>query len=167
MNELQHMLAVIHAYEEHQMPLYDMVGELSAAISLMADSYEEKENLRSEWWTLEEVNADMLDKGITTLSQLHSSLVQEAVNNIKQMLAKMTSVEVSFIADVTALYTYGKHQMEIRIEKLSDGVVLDFDTIESWLPPYQEENISDSEKELIQKRISDYLDRQGIVYGWI
>ena len=78
-----------------------------------------------------------------------------------------SQVEVSFIDEATALYVYDKRKMEIRIEKLSDGVILDADTIQTWLPPYQEENISDSEKELIQKRISDYLDRQGIVYGWI
>ena len=65
------------------------------------------------------------------------------------------------------MYGYGKLQMKIRMEKIPDGVILDSDTIQSWLPPYENEFLSDSEKELIQKLISGYFDKHNIVYGWI
>ena len=76
-------------------------------------------------------------------------------------------LNVSFVDDAVALYRHGNRQMKINTETLPDGIILYSNSIESWLPPYQEENISDSEKKLIQELISTYFDKHSIVYGWI
>ena len=76
-------------------------------------------------------------------------------------------LSISFPDDVTVLFVYGKRQIKIRVEKLPNGIILDANTIQSWLPPYEKEPISDSEKELVQKLISGYLEKHNTVYGWI
>ena len=78
-----------------------------------------------------------------------------------------SQIEVAFIDNTTALYVYDKRKMKIRMEKLSEGIIFDSDTIKSWLPPYQNKIVADLEKEQIQRLMSEYFDRHNIVYGWI
>ena len=75
--------------------------------------------------------------------------------------------EVSFIDEVTALYVCDERKAQIQMKKYPDCVILDADTIKSWLPPYDEKYLSDWKKKLIQKRVSSYFDKKGIAYGWI
>jgi hypothetical protein len=78
-----------------------------------------------------------------------------------------SQVKVLFMGENLAIYEYDKWRLYFRMEKLSEGVILDADTIVSWEPPHHTKTITDEEKNLIQKRISDCLDKKGIVYGWI
>jgi len=167
MNPLSHILAVIDAFEGNQIPFFAMVSKLGVEIESMPDSYEEKNDIYENWWVLEQVNAVMLDRGVSSFSPENTLLVQNTVDEIKQILAKITKVMVSLVDDSTALYVYGKRKMKISIEQLPDGVILDADTIKSWLPPYQDEMVSGTEKEYIQRLISEYFDKNNIVYGWI
>jgi hypothetical protein len=75
--------------------------------------------------------------------------------------------KVLFVNETTALYVCGKRKIQIQMTKHPDYVILDTDTIKSWLPPYEDKYLSDWKKGLIQKRISNCLDKKGIVFGWI
>jgi len=107
-------------------------------------------------------------KFLVSREEAYTELV-EGYKEINDLFNKYieSQAEVSFIDDTTALYIYDKRKMKISMEKIPDGIILDSDAIQSWLPPYENELLSDSEKELIQKLISGYFEKKGIAYGWI
>jgi len=78
-----------------------------------------------------------------------------------------SQLKVSLMGESLVLYEYDTRRLSLRMERHAEGIILDSDTIESWWAPHHNKIILDEEKTLIQKRISDHLNRQGIVYGWI
>ena len=96
-------------------------------------------------------------------------LPNEAIGPIEQN-SEMLQVweKVSLVNDTNILYTsYDSREMAIFVQKHSAGIILDSDAIQSWLPPHERDPISNLEKKLIQAHISAYLDKHGIVHGWI
>ena len=75
---------------------------------------------------------------------------------------------VLFIDDETVLYSsYDSREVKIRMTKHDDCVIMDSDTIQSWLPPHQDDVITNSKKTEIQNNISEFFDRNGVIHGWI
>jgi hypothetical protein len=64
-------------------------------------------------------------------------------------------------------YTEGDLILEVRVDRYFDGsnhykVVIYIDSIDKWLPPHDQNQISDSEKERIKNNISEALFFMGI-----
>lgn len=88
MNLPEHICATIRSFEDKRLPFHAMVNELDAAIDGLPDAYPKKKTLRAEWWTLEQVNAVMLDQGVFDILPSQGPLVQDAITNIKRTIAE-------------------------------------------------------------------------------
>ena len=87
MNLPEHIFTTIRTFEDNQLPFHALVSELDAAIDGLPDAYPQKKALRAEWWTLEQVNAVLLDRNVFTLSSDQEPLVRGAIARIKQTLS--------------------------------------------------------------------------------
>ena len=93
MNISNHMSATIAAFEGGRLPFHALVGELEAAIGYLPDTQPEKNLLHEEWWTLEQVNAVMLDRKLPDLSSEHLTLVQNTLANFRHLLVNLAKAE--------------------------------------------------------------------------
>lgn len=88
MNLPEHICATIQSFENKRLPFHAMVSELDAAIDGLPDTSPQKKTLRIEWWTLEQVNAVMLDQDVLEISPSQGPLVRDAITRIKQTLSE-------------------------------------------------------------------------------
>jgi hypothetical protein len=88
------MIEHLRRFEEGASDLSSLIGGLDALLEcLEAPDEEWKQRFWSEWWTLEQVYAVALERGQTELSAEEQALVNQAVNNIKQLLAERVPVQ--------------------------------------------------------------------------
>lgn len=63
-------------------------------------------------------------------------------------------------------YIEGDHEITIQVEMQSGHpeYILYKDTIDHWLPPYDREALSDSDKERVLERVTKFLNNRRISY---
>lgn len=88
------MLEHLRRFEEGASDLSSLIGGLDSLLEcLEAPNEEWKQRFRNKWGTLEQVYAVALDRGQTELSIEDEALVNQAVRNIRQLLAEQVPVE--------------------------------------------------------------------------
>jgi hypothetical protein len=76
--------------------------------------------------------------------------------------------KVKTVANYAISYIEGKHKALIESEFLVGEIdlVVYFDTLKSWEPPFENEIISDESKVTIRENIANELKRQKISFEW-
>lgn len=88
------MIEHLRRFEEGASDLSSLIAGLDALLNcLEAPDEEWKQRFRSEWWTLEQVYAVALHHGQTELPAEEEVLVNQAVTNMKQLLAERVPVQ--------------------------------------------------------------------------
>lgn len=66
------------------------------------------------------------------------------------------------------LYSEGDHKAQIEAEMMVDStdLVIYFDTFCSWLPPFENEILSNDDKQRIKQNISEELKSKNLIIEW-
>ncbi|MGI8663235.1 MAG: hypothetical protein ACR2LQ_08500 [Acidimicrobiales bacterium] len=83
------MVAAMDSFDSGDLPLERLVWQLESRISAMEGTADGEwiEELRSGWWQLEYVNALVLDVGGRSLTEQERRSIDEAVSELRAMLA--------------------------------------------------------------------------------
>lgn len=77
----------LYQFEQGNLKLDRLINVLDALIETFQNADQEwQENLRSEWWTLEQVYAVACDTGEFNFSSETQSLINQTIKNIKSLL---------------------------------------------------------------------------------
>ena len=81
----------LQQFDNNELTLDRLIHELEVLLETFPNSDEKwKEKFKSEWWTLEQVYAVACDRGETTLNPESENLVNETLNNMKELLKDVT-----------------------------------------------------------------------------
>ena len=82
--QYQLMAKSVQQFKEGELDIYNLIRIIEGLLDVLQIPDEKwKDDVRNEWWTLEQVYAVAVDKGQKTLSAEDIDLVNEAVENIE------------------------------------------------------------------------------------
>ena len=85
--QYQLMAKSVQQFKEGELDIYNLISIIEALLDVLQMADEKwKDDVRNEWWTLEQVYAVAVHKGQTTLSPEDIDLVLEAVENIDTLV---------------------------------------------------------------------------------
>ena len=88
------MLEQIKQFESKRIDLKHLISGLESLLCALEEADKKwKDTFQSVWGVLEEVYADVLDKGHSHLPDTHQKLVEKAARNLKTMIEATLSNE--------------------------------------------------------------------------
>ena len=86
----------IGQYEKGQLKLDRLINVLNALLEVLTVTPKIwKDNLRSEWWTLEQIYAVSVDDEQLLFQQETQDLIRNTLENMKQLLGEVLVVETT------------------------------------------------------------------------